>query len=216
MKNKNLTELVFILDRSGSMQGLEEDTIGGFNGLIEKQMKEKGDAVVTTVLFDNKYDMIYDNADIKKIPKMTRKEYYARGSTALMDAVGRTINHVKHRHKMALKSETPEHTMVVIITDGYENSSKEFDRQTIREMIERQREKHGWEFLFLGANIDAEKEAESYGISKKRAVTYLADSEGTEMNFNAVCRAASQIRNDEELTEEWKADIEERNDSKDK
>lgn len=153
--NNSLTEMVFILDRSGSMSGLESDTIGGYNSLLEKQRKEVGDATVTTVLFDDKYEMIHDHADIKKVSLLTDREYFARGSTALLDAIGKTINHVGNRHKFAPDSEIPVKTMVVIITNGFENASTEFSQPQIKAMIEHQKEKYGWEFLFLGANIDA-------------------------------------------------------------
>ncbi len=186
MANKNLTEMVFILDRNGSMNGLEADTIGGYNSLLEKQKKEVGDATVTTILFDDQYEMIHDHVAIGKVKDITNKEYFARGSTALLDAVGKTINHVGNRHKNALDNEIPGKTMVVIITDGYENASREFTLPQIKQMIERQKEKFGWEFLFLGANIDAVSTAAGFGITVDRAVTYEADSVGTRMNFDAV------------------------------
>ena len=142
--NAELTELVFILDRSGSMNGLEADTIGGYNSLLEKQRKEVGDATVTTVLFDDQYEVIHDHAAIGKVKDITNKEYFARGCTALLDAVGKTINHVGNRHKNALDSEVPGKTMIVIITDGYENASREFTLPQVKQMIERQKEKYGW------------------------------------------------------------------------
>ena len=209
MANKNLAEMVFILDRSGSMCGLEDDTIGGYNGLIEKQIKEKGEAVVTTVLFDDKYEMLYDRADIKKVEKMTKREYYARGMTALLDAVGKTITHVEHRHRYAPDNELPENTTVVIITDGQENASSEYNQMQIKQMIESQKEKYGWEFLFLGANIDAENTAKTYGISEDRAVTYMADSVGVSTNFGAVSRTIAGIRRSKAVTADWKNEIEE-------
>lgn len=186
MANKNLIEMVFILDRSGSMAGLEGDTIGGYNSLLEKQRKEVGDATVTTVLFDDQYEMIHEHAAIGKVSDITNKEYFARGMTGLLDAVGKTINHVGNRHKNALDNEVPSKTMVVIITDGQENASREFTLPQIKKMIKRQKEKYGWEFLFLGANIDAVTTAAGFGISSDRAVTYEADSVGTRMNFDAV------------------------------
>ncbi len=210
MKNTNLTELVFILDRSGSMNRLENDTIGGYNSFIEKQKKEAGDAVVTTVLFDDEYEIIHDNADINKIRPLTNKEYYARGMTALMDAVGKTINHVGNRHKYAVDAALPGKTMVIIITDGYENASREFTAEQIKSMITHQKERYGWEFLFMGANIDAVSTASEYGISEDRAVTYEADSEGTVMNFEAASVAASCVRANAPLTREWKSRIENR------
>lgn len=209
MANKNLTEMVFILDRSGSMSGLETDTIGGYNSLLEKQRKEVGDATVTTVLFDDQYEMIHDHASIGKVKDITNKEYFARGMTGLLDAVGKTINHVGNRHKNALDSEVPEKTMVVIITDGQENASREFTLPQVKQMIERQKEKFGWEFLFLGANIDAVSTAEGFGISADRAVTYEADALGTEINFRAVSDTVSCIRTSMPMASDWKRDIEE-------
>lgn len=209
MANKNLTEMVFILDRSGSMSGLEADTIGGYNSLLEKQRKEVGDATVTTVLFDDKYEMIHDHAAISKVKDITNKEYFARGSTALLDAVGKTINHVGNRHKNALDNEVPGKTMVVIITDGYENASREYALPQIKQMIERQKEKYGWEFLFLGANIDAVSTAAGFGISPDRAVTYEADAKGTRMNFDAVSDVACCMRQCAPIAANWKDGIEE-------
>lgn len=206
--NMNLTEIVFILDRSGSMSGLESDTIGGYNSLLEKQRKEVGDAVVTTVLFDDQYEMIHDHAAIVKVNDITSKEYFARGMTGLLDAVGKTINHVGNRHKNALDSEVPSKTMVVIITDGYENASREFALPQVKQMIERQKERFGWEFLFLGANIDAVSTAAGFGISADRAVTYEADSRGTEVNFRAVSETVSCMRASMPMSTDWKQEIE--------
>ena len=208
MANKNLTEMVFILDRSGSMSGLESDTIGGYNSLLKKQRKEVGDATVTTVLFDDQYEMIHDHAAIRKVKDITSKEYFARGSTALIDAIGKTINHVGNRHKNALDSEVPGKTMIVIITDGYENASREFSLAQVKQMIERQKEKYGWEFLFLGANIDAVSTAAGFGISADRSVTYQPDSEGTRMNFDAVSNVACCMRQSTPIASDWKDDIE--------
>lgn len=207
--NKNLTEMVFILDRSGSMSGLESDTIGGYNSLIEKQKNENGEAVVTTVLFDDQYEMIHDHADIQKIKSMDNKTYFARGSTALLDAIGKTINHVGNRYKYAPDNEVPDKTMVVIITDGYENASKEYKLDKVRGMIKHQKEKYNWEFLFLGANIDAVQTAETFGISAERAVTYEPDALGTEINFRAVSDTVSCMRASMPMASDWKRDIEE-------
>ena len=207
--NKNLTEMVFILDRSGSMSHLEADTIGGYNSLLEKQKREQGEAVVTTVLFDDKYELIHDHADIKKVNPLTDREYFARGSTALLDAIGKTINHVGHRHKYAPDSEVPSKTMVVIITDGFENASREFSQPQIKSMIEHQKERYGWEFLFLGANIDAVNTARNYGIAPDRAVKYEADSIGTMTNFEAVSKTVSCVREARPISADWKKDIEE-------
>jgi len=206
--NKNLTEIVYILDRSGSMSGLEKDTIGGYNSFLEKQKKETGDAVVTTVLFDDKYDMVHDRVDIKKVKALTNKEYYARGMTALLDAIGRTINYIDARHKNALESEVPFKTIVVITTDGYENASHEFDSSKVKAMIENQKKELGWEFLFLGANIDAVETAKDFGITKEFAVTYCADEEGTALNFDCVSEAVSDVRASRPMAANWKDKIE--------
>lgn len=208
MANKNLTETVFILDRSGSMSGLVSDTIGGYNSLLAKQKTEKGDAVVTTVLFDNEYELLHDRVAIGKVKDITKKEYFARGTTGLLDAIGKTINHVGNRHKNALESEVPGKTMVVIITDGHENASKEYSLSKVKQMIERQKKKYGWEFLFLGANIDAVSTAASFGINADRAVTYQADGEGTRINFETVSRVQSCIRQDMPILKNWKENIE--------
>ena len=171
------TELVFILDRSGSMSGLERDTIGGFNSMIDKQKKEDGEAVVSTALFDNESVVIHDRLPLDKVPRMTEKEYFTRGCTALLDAVGGAIHHIGNIHKYSRKEDVPEKTLFIITTDGYENASKRYDYETVRKMIEQQKEKYGWEFLFLGANIDAAAEAKRFGISADRAVNYKCDEE---------------------------------------
>lgn len=207
MANKNLTEMVFILDRSGSMAGLENDTIGGYNSLIKKQKKEQGEAVVTLVLFDDQYELVYDHADINKIKPLTNREYYARGMTALLDAVGKTITQVQNRHQTALENEIPNKTMVVIITDGYENASKEFNLNKIKQMIETQKKDCEWEFLFLGANIDAVSAAADIGISADRAVTYQPDEEGTRMNFDSLNSVAECVRNSCPIMPNWKENI---------
>ena len=173
---KNLTELVFILDRSGSMSGLEDDTIGGFNAMIEKQKREPGEAYVSTVLFDNISEVIHDRVDIQRIEPLTRNQYYVRGSTALLDAVGCAIHHIGNVHKYAREEDRPEKTLFVITTDGMENASGKYSYEKVRSMIERQKEKYGWEFIFLGANIDATKEAARFGIRADHAANYNADS----------------------------------------
>ncbi len=183
---KNLTEIVFILDRSGSMAGLEDDTIGGFNAMIEKQKLESGEAYVSTVLFDNVSEVIHDRVDIQKIEPMTRREYYVRGSTALLDAVGGAIHHIGNVHKYARPEDRPEKTLFVITTDGMENASHHYNYDRVKMMIERNTEKYGWEFLFLGANIDAAKEAARFGIRADRAANYHADSAGTAVVYEAV------------------------------
>jgi uncharacterized protein YegL len=183
---KGLTELVMILDRSGSMSGLEDDTIGGFNSMIEKQRKEEGEVYVSTVLFDDRSDVIYDRVDIRKIEPMTDKQYYVRGCTALLDAVGGAIKHIRNVHKYAREEDVPEKTIFVITTDGMENASRTYDYDKVRRMIERQKEQYHWEFMFLGANIDAVKEAGRFGINASRAVRYENDSMGTQLNYKDV------------------------------
>ena len=191
---KNLTELVFILDRSGSMAGLEDDTIGGFNAMIEKQKREAGSAIVSTVLFDNESEVICDRADIQNIEPMTRKEYYVRGCTALLDAVGGAIHHIGNVHKYAREEDRPEKTLFVITTDGMENASRKYTYDRLKGMIERQKERYGWEFLFLGANIDAAKEAARFGIRADRAANYHADTVGTGLVYETVSETICQFR----------------------
>ena len=166
-----MTELVFILDRSGSMSGLEKDTIGGFNSMIEKQKWEDGQALVSTVLFDNESVVIHDRLPLDRVPPLTEGEYYTRGCTALLDAVGGAIHHIGNVHKYARKEDVPEKTLFIITTDGYENASRRYDYEKVQKMIQHEKEKYGWEFLFLGANIDAAAEAKRFGISEDRAVT---------------------------------------------
>lgn len=172
---KNLTEIVFILDRSGSMSGLETDTIGGFNSMIEKQKKENGEALISTVLFDNVSEVIHDRVPVQKVEPMTDRDYSVRGCTALLDAIGGAIHHIGNVHKYARNEDVPEHTLFVITTDGMENASRRYDSETVKKMIERQKEKYGWEFLFLGANIDAVETAKHFGIGADRAVNYHSD-----------------------------------------
>ena len=206
---KNLTELVFILDRSGSMAGLEDDTIGGFNSMIEKQKREPGEAYVSTVLFDNHSTVIHDRVDIQKVEPMTRKEYYVRGCTALLDAVGKTIHHIGNVHKYAREEDRPEKTMFIITTDGMENASREYTYDRLKTMIHRQKEKHDWEFLFLGANIDAISTARQFGIDEDRAVNYHCDSMGTALNYEVVSDAIRTVRSCAILEPDWKARIDE-------
>jgi uncharacterized protein YegL len=191
---KELTELVFILDRSGSMSGLESDTIGGFNSMLEKQKKEEGDCNITTVLFDHNYELLHDRIDIKAIKPVTEREYYVGGSTALIDAIGRTINKLVNVQKQTSEDFRAEKVIFVIITDGYENSSREYTADTVRALVESQKEKYGWEFVFLGANIDAVETARHFGIKANRAVDYLADGEGTALNFSVMTEAMSEYR----------------------
>ena len=206
---KNLTELVFIRDRSGSMAGLEADTIGGFNAMIDKQKKEPGEAFVSTVLFDNVSEVIHDRVDIQKIEPMTREDYYVRGCTALLDAIGGAIHHIGNVHKYAREEDRPEKTLFVITTDGMENASREYTYDRLKAMIQRQKEQYGWEFLFLGANIDAAKEAARFGIDADRAANYHADHKGTAVIYEAVSEAVCNVRANRSMSKEWKRSIDE-------
>ena len=206
---KNLTEIVFILDRSGSMAGLEGDTIGGFNSMIEKQKKEPGEAFVSTVLFDNETEVIHDRVDIKKIELLTDRDYYVCGCTALLDAVGGAIHHIGNVHKYAREEDRPEKTLFVITTDGMENASRKYSYDRVKMMIQRQQEKYGWEFIFLGANIDAAKEAARFGISEDRAVNYRADSTGTAVISEAVSEAVCSVRACQPMTNNWRRKVDE-------
>ena len=208
MKN-NLTELVFILDRSGSMGGLERDTIGGFNGMIEKQKREEGEVVISTVLFDHVTEVIHDRIKLDKVPKLTEKEYYVRGCTALLDAVGGAIHHIGNVHKYAREEDRPEKTLFVITTDGMENASRNYTYEKVRAMIQRQKEKYGWEFLFLGANIDAAKEAARFGIHEDRAANYHADAIGTGVIYETVTEAVTTFRASQPMNADWKKKIDE-------
>ena len=208
-KKNNTTELVFILDRSGSMAGLESDTIGGFNSMLEKQKAEDGEAYVTTVLFDSHHQIIHDRLDLKEVKPLTKKEYFVRGSTALYDAVGTTVEHIAGIHKYARREDVPAHTMFVIITDGMENSSRRFSRQMLKNLIEKQKEEYGWEFMFIGANIDAEETAESFGIDRGRAANYIPDSEGTQIIYDAVCCNVSSVRAGKAMCDDWSEKIDE-------
>lgn len=190
---KGLTELVFILDRSGSMAGLETDTIGGFNGMIEKQKKTEGEATVTTVLFDDQYELIHDRFPLSLVSPLTEKDYYVRGCTALLDAVGKTIQKIKSVQEHLPKEARAEKVIFVITTDGMENSSQEYTYDRIRSMIESQKEK-GWEFLFLGANIDAVSEAAKFGIHANRSVRFKNDSAGVKLNYQVVSETLSCMR----------------------
>ena len=191
---QNLTEIVFILDRSGSMAGLEKDTIGGFNAMMEKQKKEPGEALISTVLFDNNTQVIHDRMPLERMEPLTEKEYFVRGSTALLDAVGGAIHHIGNVHKYAREEDRPEKTLFVITTDGMENASRLYSYDRVRAMIQRQQEKYGWEFLFLGANIDAAEEAGRFGIRPECAADYRADSQGTEVIYASICEAVHQVR----------------------
>ena len=203
MAKNNITELVFILDRSGSMAGLESDTIGGFNGLIAKQKKEDGECWVTTVLFDSVCETIHDRVRLADIPPMTDKEYSVRGCTALLDAIGGTIRHIAGIHRYARPEDVPEHTLFVITTDGMENASRTYSAERVKKMIEHEKEKYGWEFLFLGANIDAVSTASRFGIGADRAVDYLADSQGTGVLYETVSEAVGKMRRNAPLASDW-------------
>jgi hypothetical protein len=203
MEKNKVTEIVFILDRSGSMSGLEEDTIGGFNGLINKQKNESGEAFVTTVLFDDAYEMIHNRVALKSMEALTDHDYYVRGTTALLDAVGKTILHMKTHLK-----DPKTKVLFVITTDGMENASCEFSYCKIKEMIERQKEHFAWEFIFLGANIDAVTTAKNLGISEESAATYQADACGTQVNYQAINEAVTCMRHSSKLSSNWKTSIE--------
>lgn len=203
-----MTELVFILDRSGSMSGLEKDTIGGFNSMLEKQRKEPGDAVVSTVLFDNETEAIHDRVVIADVPNLTDKEYFVRGCTALLDAVGGAIHHIGNVHKYARKEDVPEKTLFIITTDGMENASRHYTYDKVRNMIERQKERYGWEFLFLGANIDAAAEAKRFGIDESMAANYHCDEVGTVLNYEVISEAITSVRTSAApLSADWKKKI---------
>ena len=208
MKN-NLTELVFILDRSGSMGGLEKDTIGGYNSFIAKQQEESGDANLTTVLFDHGYEILHNAVDVKKVAPLTDKEYYARGTTALLDAVGKTIVDIGNRLSSLLDAERPEKVLFVITTDGMENASHKYSSDKIKEMIEHQKSVYSWQFLFLGANMDAVGAAREIGISEEDAVQFHCDSDGVELNYEVMSREVAKFRRSSSkcMEKSWKAEI---------
>ena len=204
-----MTELVFILDRSGSMAGLETDTIGGFNAMIEKQKKEAGEALVTTVLFDNESVTVHDRIPLQEVPPLTEKEYFTRGCTALLDAVGGTIRHIANIHRYIRREDVPERTLFVITTDGYENASRYYDYDKVRRLIEHEKAKYGWEFLFLGANIDAAAESKRFGIAADRAADYKCDTAGTALNYEVIGEAVGAVRGARPLAANWKRRIDE-------
>ena len=206
---KDLTELVFIIDRSGSMSGLESDNIGGFNSMIRKQKQAEGEALISTVLFDNVSEVLHDRVNVKDIQPMTEHDYTVRGTTALLDAIGGAIHHIGNVHKYARQEDVPEHTMFVITTDGMENASRYYSSDKVKKMIERQKVKYGWEFLFLGANIDAVETAGHFGIGADRAVNYNCDSEGTALNYEVVSDAICSVRCSAPLKPDWKKRIDE-------
>ena len=207
-KKNNIVDVVFILDRSGSMGGLESDTIGGFNSMLEKQRKIEGKAFITTVLFDDQYELLHDRVNIAKVNNITEKEYFVRGSTALLDAIGKTIAKEKAIQDTLGKNEKADKVLFVIITDGLENASKEYNSSTVKKLIETQKEKYGWEFLFLGANIDAIETANTIGINAERAVNYKSDRIGTKKNYDTLNKAVEEVRSGKDLDKNWKADIE--------
>lgn len=202
------TEIVFILDRSGSMAGLEADTIGGFNSLIQKQKKEDGKAVVSTVLFDDKCKVLHDRKDLKEIAPLTEEDYYVRGCTALLDAVGGAIHHIGNVHKYARAEDRPERTLFIITTDGMENASRKYGYEKVKRMIERQKERYGWEFLFLGANMDAVSVAGRFGIAPERAVRFHCDEKGTELNYRVLSETIANVRCGAPMVASWKEEIE--------
>ena len=207
MKN-NITELVFILDRSGSMGHLVSDTIGGFNAMIGKQKKQEGECYVSTVLFYNQSEVLHDRVKLLEVPEMTEKDYYVRGCTALIDAIGGAIHHIGNIHKYARPEDIPAHTMFIITTDGMENASYRYSSDKVKSMIERQKEKYGWEFLFIGANIDAIETAANIGISRNRAVNYHADQRGTEILYETVTNVVECVRAAQPVQANWAKDIE--------
>ena len=202
-----MTELVFILDKSGSMSGLESDTIGGFNSMIERQKKSEGDAVVSTILFNNESTVIHDRLPLDKVLRMTEEQYCPQGCTALLDAVGGAIHHIGNIHKYARAEDVPEKTLFIITTDGLENASRNYTYEKVRNMIERQKSKYGWEFLFLGANIDAAAEATRFGISADHAVEYKCDRAGTALNFEVIGQAVQYARMGCSVSADWKQRI---------
>lgn len=205
---KDLTEIIFVLDRSGSMSSLTDDTIGGFNSFIENQKKEKGEALVTTVLFDNQYEMLHDGVNIKDIKPLTNQEYYARGMTALLDAVGTAITDVGVRLNNTPEEERPEKVMMIIITDGLENASKEYTKQQVKEMIDRQTNTYNWKFMFLGANMDAVKEAQDFGLSPQCASNYKATTDGLRSVYATMCSTVADFRETGEVKDDWDKNIE--------
>ena len=206
-RKNNITELVFILDRSGSMAGLEGDTVGGFNAMIEKQRAEKGECFVSTVLFDNESLVLHDRVRLGDIKPMTRADYEVRGCTALLDALGGAIHHIGNIHKYARPEDVPARTVFVITTDGMENASRRYTRGRVKEMIGRQKRKYGWEFIFIGANIDAAETASQYGISRDCAVDYHADAKGTEILYKSVSKAVCSVRRGDSLDDSWRSEL---------
>lgn len=206
---KNLAELIFILDRSGSMSGLESDTIGGYNSMLRKQMDSVGEAFITTALFDDEYELLHDRINLKGVRPITEKEYFVRGTTALLDAIGKSIQKIINVQRNTSEDEKAEKILFVITTDGLENASREYSYAKIKAMIEHQKSKYGWEFIFLGANIDAVSEAEKFGIDSSRSAQYHNDKEGIELNYKAVSDAICELRSSKTLSSDWKSSIDE-------
>ena len=206
--NDNLTEIVFILDRSGSMAGLEDDTIGGFNAMVEKQKKEQGEAVLSAVLFSDGSRVLYDRVDIRKVEPITDRQYQVSGCTALLDAIGCAVHHIANVHKYAREEDRPGKTIFVITTDGMENASRAYSYDEVQRMVKHEQEKYGWEFLFLGANMDAISAARSFGIRADRAVRYRCDGAGTALNYSVVSETVARVRRRESIEPDWSAPIE--------
>ena len=202
-----MTELVFVLDRSGSMSGLEKDTIGGFNAMLQKQRRQEGDAVVSTVLFNTSAQVIHDRLPLERVGDLTEEDYCVGGCTALLDAVGGAIHHIGNVHKYARPEDRPRRTLFVITTDGLENASRRYNYRKVKAMIERQKERYGWEFLFLGANMDAAAEAARFGIAPDRAAKYCCDEQGTALNYEVISEAVSRVRRSAPLSADWKQRI---------
>ncbi len=202
-------ECVFILDRSGSMAGLESDTINGFNGLLNKQRQEEGEAILTTVLFDHQVEVLHDRIPVKSVQNITEKEYYVRGSTSLLDAIGSAIDKIGNVQKMTNEADRADKVLVVITTDGLENSSRKYSYKRIKQMIEHQKRKYNWEFIFMGANMDAIEMASQFGIGADRAVNFHSDKKGTQLNYESMSKVVSHLRSNQNLDEDWKKEIEE-------
>ena len=202
-----LTEIVTILDRSGSMAGLESDTIGGYNGFLEEQRKLEGEAILTTVLFDNQYELLHDRVDIQEVTLLTKGDYFVRGSTALLDAIGYSIQKIVHAHRLLPDERKPKKTIFMIITDGHENASRDYRYDEIQRMIQKERDIYGWEFIFMGANIDAVAAARDIGIHPDRSVRYQADAYGTGMNFKAMNMINNMVRKSKKISPDWSDEI---------
>ena len=205
--NQNLTEIVFILDRSGSMAGLEADTVGGFNAMLERQRHEAGDALLSAVLFSNDSEVLYDRVDVGKVKPLTDAQYRVGGCTALLDAIGDAVRHIRNVHKYAREEDRPAKTVFVITTDGMENASRRYTCDAVRRMVTDAQERYGWEFLFLGANMDAISAAKHFGISEKRAVRYACDSEGTQLNYKVVSETIGSYRCGAQIRDDWSDEI---------